>query len=439
MLRKALSVLMCLVGVLGAWAQNAPLSAELQKARQEFADAGLGIFIHWGIYSMYGQGEWFLHSRGVNAEEYAKAAKGFYPANFDARQWADAFRDAGARYVTFTSRHHDGFSMWRTAQSPYNIVDDTPWGRDVVGELAEACRRDSLRLHLYYSLIDWTRDDYPWGRTGHATGRDSLRADWPHYYAFMQRQLDELLTQYGPMGAIWFDGVWDHDQDTIPFDWQLGGLYDQIHQLQPGCLVANNHHLTPFEGEDIQVFERDVPGENHAGYSGESGISASLPLETCQTMNGSWGYRVTDLDWKPLDEIVRLLVKTRGMGANLLLNVGPQPDGSIPEASLERLRGLGQWMRANGETIYGARGSDFDPQPWGTSTRRGDTVYVHVLTPDSLEIAVPMTRRVLSATERATGRAVDFERHEGSNAITLHLTPLEATVPDRIITLVTEG
>lgn len=400
--------------------QAQTLSPELARARQEFADAGLGIFVHWGIYSMFGQGEWYLHTGKLKADEYAKAAAGFYPANFDARQWADAFRDAGARYVTFTSRHHDGFSMWDTEQSDYSISNATPFKRDIVAELAEACRDDSLKLHLYYSLIDWTRDDYPQGRTGHSTGRDSTRADWPHYYEFMNRQLRELLTGYGDIGAIWFDGVWDHDQDSVPFDWQLRAQYDLIHSLQPSCLVANNHHQVPIEGEDIQVFERDVPGENTAGYSGENGVSTSLPLETCQTMNRTWGYRVSDLDWKSTDDIIRLLVKTRGMGANLLLNVGPQPDGSLPSASLERLKGLGQWMHRYGETIYGTRGSLFEPQPWGTTTRKDGKTYVHILDmPDDGLVALPDGLDAKEAWLFDDGAPVRLTTTDGKTAIDL--------------------
>ena len=202
--------------------------------------------------------------------------------------------------------------MWHTKQSPYNIVDATPFGRDILKELADACHGNDVKLHLYYSHLDWTRPDYPQGRTGHTTGRDSTVSDWPRYYDFMNRQITELLQITDLWRAIWFDGWWDHDSDSIPFDWQLPAQYDMIHRLQPGCLIGNNHHQNPFEGEDIQIFERDVPGENTAGYS-EQDISR-LPLETCQTMNGMWGYKIVDTNYKDTTTLIRYLVKTAGQG-----------------------------------------------------------------------------------------------------------------------------
>ena len=181
-------------------------SPENLKARQEFADSKLGIFIHWGIYSMFAQGEWYMTNANIDNKEYAKAASAFYPIGFDAKEWVSAIKAAGAKYICFTSRHHDGFSMWDTEQSDYNIVDATPFGRDVIKELADECHRQGIKLHFYYSHIDWTRDDYPAGRTGRGTGKDPSKEDWPSYYAFMNRQLTELLTNYGEIGAIWFDG-----------------------------------------------------------------------------------------------------------------------------------------------------------------------------------------------------------------------------------------
>ena len=208
----------------GAMAQTYTPTPEVKKSQEEFSADRFGIFIHWGIYSMFGQGEWYLNNN-INAKEYAKAARGFYPADFDAREWVEAIKNSGARYITFTTRHHDGFSMWHTGQSPYNIVDATPFGRDILKELADECHRQGVKLHLYYSHIDWTREDYPSGRTGLNTGRDPGRRDWDSYYGFMNRQLTELLTGYGPVRAVWFDGFWDHDCDSVPFDWQLEEQY----------------------------------------------------------------------------------------------------------------------------------------------------------------------------------------------------------------------
>ncbi|MDE6369543.1 MAG: alpha-L-fucosidase, partial [Muribaculaceae bacterium] len=305
------ALLMGLGCVSGVKAEGYKPSAEVMKSREDFAADRFGIFLHWGIYSMFGQGEWYLNY-GPTAEEYAKAAKGFYPADFDAAEWVKAIKDAGAKYICITTRHHDGFSMFDTEQSDYNIVDGTPFKRDILKELADECQKQGIALHLYYSHIDWTRPDYPQGRTGHDTGRDASLADWPAYYDFMNNQLRELLTGYGPIRAIWFDGWWDHDEDATPFDWQLPEQYAMIHELQPGCMVANNHHQVPFEGEYIQIFERDLPGENTFGLSGQD-VSA-LPLETCNTMNGMWGYKIKDQNYKNTKTLIRYLVRAAGMG-----------------------------------------------------------------------------------------------------------------------------
>ncbi len=371
-------------------------SEAIRQSQAEFENNRFGIFLHWGIYSMFGQGEWYMHNANLDNKEYAKAASGFYPANFKAAEWVRAIKESGAKYICITSRHHDGFSMWHTKQSPYNIVDATPFKRDIIKEIADECHKQGIKLHLYYSHIDWTREDYPQGFTGHGTGRDASKADWKHYYEFMNAQLTELLTEYGEIGAIWFDGWWDHGEDAVPFDWQLDYQYDLIHSLQPQCLVGNNHHQTPYPGEDIQIFERDIPGENTAGLSGQA--ISHLPLETCQTMNGMWGYKIADQNYKDVPTLIQYLVKTAGMGANLLLNIGPQPDGSLPGTALDRLKGIGEWMSRYGETVYGTTASDFPAQEWGTTTRKGDRLFVHVFNPGANgEIYLPLTCKVKKA------------------------------------------
>ena len=348
------------------------------QARKVFADSKFGVFIHWGKYSVFAQGEWYLQNAVIDKYEYAKAADAFYPHRFNAKEWVAAIKDAGAKYICFTSRHHDSFSMWHTRQSDYNIVHATPFGRDVIKELADECHRQGIRLHFYYSHLDWARDEYPIGSTGkRIIGRDKSKVDWPAYYKFMNGQLTELLTNYGEIGAIWFDGWWDHEKDSVPFDWQLREQYDLIHRLQPACLVGNNHHQTPFAGEDIQIFERDLPGENKAGLSGQE--VSRLPLETCETMNGMWGYKLVDQDYKSTETLIRYLVSAAGKGANLLMNVGPQPNGEIPAVALKRLKEMGEWTKKYGETIYGTTAGDVPVQPWGVTTRKDNRLFVHIM------------------------------------------------------------
>ncbi|MBQ3880936.1 MAG: alpha-L-fucosidase [Bacteroidales bacterium] len=384
------------------------------QARKKFQDDKFGIFIHWGIYSMVGHGEWYMNNQNIQRDEYAKLAQGFFPSKFDAAAWVSAIKASGAKYITITSRHHDGFSMFGTKQSPYNIVDGTPFGRDIIGELAEECRKQGITLNLYYSHLDWYRDDFPVGGTGRNLGRPTDRQNWNSYYTFMNNQLTELLTNYGPIGAIWFDGIWD----KRGFDWQLEEQYELIHSLQPSCLVGNNHHVTPYRGEDFQMFERDLPGENTAGYSADQDISI-LPLETCQTMNGSWGYNIEDRNYKSAKTLIQLLVRAAGKNANLLLNIGPQPNGELPQMALRRLEEIGNWMDAYGETIHGTRGGDVAPHSWGVSTRKGNRLFIHILEYEDSRLFLPMEAKVLKATKFIDGTPVQFSQDK--EGVTLKL------------------
>ena len=415
-------------------AQGYQPSEEVRRSQKEFSEDRFGIFIHWGIYSMFAQGEWYMQNAGINRDEYAKAADAFYPHRFDAREWVSAVKAAGAKYICFTTRHHDSFSMWNTECSEYNIVDATPYGRDVLKALAKECRKQGIALHLYYSHADWWRDEYPRGRTAKSvTGRDSTRIDWPTYYDFMNRQITELLTNYGPIRAIWFDGWWDHDEDATPFDWQLDEQYALVHRLQPSCMVANNHHQVPFEGEDIQIFERDLPGENTHGLSGQA--ISRLPLETCQTMNGMWGYKVVDQNYKSVEKLVRYLVSAAGKGANLLLNVGPQPNGELPAVAVERMKALGEWLAENGDTVYGTEAGDIAEQEWGVTTRKGDRLFVHVFENEAESIALNLECEVVSAKEFGTGKPVAFD--VTSDGVVLGVGRVTDTI-DYIVELVTK-
>ena len=351
--------------------------------RQAFADSKFGIFLHWGLYAQYAQGEWYMQFEDIKASEYKKGALGFYPAGFDARAWARSFRESGARYVTITARHHDGFSMFDTKFNDFNLTR-TPFGRDALKELAEACRAEGLAIGFYSSLIDWTREDFPWQQSKHwagayNAGRDPKKQDYASYLAFMKGQLTELLTNYGPVNCIWFDGEWALPKE---FDWQFDEIYSHIHGIQPDCLIINNHHHELRAGEDGQTFERDLPGENKNGYSNGQKICRA-PLETCDTMvNGAWGYHVKETNWKDADTCIRYVVRAAGKGANLLLNIGPRADGRLPDQSLETLKGMGDWFREHGDTIYGTVAGPVRIGDSVVSTRKGDDVYVHVLVPD---------------------------------------------------------
>ncbi len=427
--RKIYGLAAVLLLTLPLRAQQAYVPApENLEAREAFQNDRFGVFLHWGLYSMLAQGEWFMNAFDIDAQEYAKLASGFCPSRFDAASWVSAIKASGAGYLCITSRHHDGFSMFGTEASDYNIVDATPFGRDIMQELSDECHRQGLALHIYYSHLDWSREDYPQGRTGHGTGRDASKADWPHYYAFMNVQLRELITKYDPR-AIWFDGIWDHDEDP-DFDWQLEEQYAMMHTLKPALLIGNNHHQTPYSGEDFQMFERDLPGENTAGLSGQQ--ISPLPLETCNTMNGMWGYKIRDQDYKSGEELIRHIVEAAGRGANLLLNMGPQPNGELPALGLDRLRQIGAWMQVNGETIRGTRAGDIPPHPWGVTTRKGNKLYVHILKLQEKGLFLPLEAKVRKAVDFPDGRPVRFRQDR--EGVVLYLDEVPSAV-DHIIEL----
>ena len=261
-MKKVISLALLLAIATTSFAQKGyqPSEGNL-KARQEFADSKFGIFLHWGLYSMFAQGEWYLSKGKLSHAEYKKSADAFYPHRFDAKAWVKAFKDAGAKYICLTSRHHDGFSMWDTAYSDYDIVDATPYGKDVLKALSKECKRQGLRFHLYYSHADWGRSDYfPSKSSNKVTGKDKFEGGYDNYFKFMNNQLAELLTKYD-VDALWFDGMWDRRS----VNWRIQEQYEHIHSIKPECLIGNNHHLPAIEGEDFQIFERDLPGENTAG------------------------------------------------------------------------------------------------------------------------------------------------------------------------------
>jgi len=411
-------------------AAQAPEAVNPQRsaAREWFRDARFGLFVHWGVYSLLGQGEWVMQNRPVKVSDYEWMASTFNPVRFDAREWVAVAKAAGMRYITITARHHDGFSMFASDATPYDIVDWTPFRRDPLAELAAECMRQGIRLFVYYSQLDWRHPDYwPRGRTGGGTGRPDA-GEWNRYLDFMDRQLEELLTRYGPIGGIWFDGMWDKPDA----DWRLERTYALIHRLQPAALVIPNHHKAPLPGEDVQTFEQDLPGANTAGFNTTE--IGRLPLETSLTMNRSWGFSLTDHDWKSARELIQTLARAAGSDANLLLNVGPRPDGTIQPEAMERLRDIGGWLATNGRSIYGTRGGPVPPRRWGVTTRRGDTVYVHVLDWPDRELSIPgLGFPVASARLLATGEPVPIAT--SGNGLVLTLPPGGRDDPDRVVAI----
>ncbi|MDR3638486.1 MAG: alpha-L-fucosidase [Isosphaeraceae bacterium] len=400
-------------------------------ARRRFEDAKFGLFLHWGVYALLGKGEWVMERDKLPVAEYEKLPPRFNPAEFDAEALVKAAKAAGARYVTFTAKHHDGFCMFDSRLTRYDVMDATPYARDPLKALADACRKHELTLFVYYSLLDWHHPDYdPRGETGRALGREG-KGNWKQYIAYCQGQLRELCTQYGPIGGVWLDGTWDRPDA----DWDLEATYRLIHTLQPGGLVGNNHHRRPLPGEDFQVFEQDFPGENKAGYR-NAAVEPGLPLETCLTMNGSWGYNTADKRWKTREQLIRSLVAAAGRGANLLLNVGLRPDGALGPEPIERLQAVGEWLQTHGESVYGTRRGPVPPQPWGVSTARAadgmPVAFLHVLDPGA-PVQVPQS--LVAFTPRLFGRTEPLSVDQSKRRLVIDLPEKDRSGIDTVIVL----
>lgn len=409
-MRRALAVLLgtfvasALAASAAAQQGYAP-STENLKAREWFQQARFGLFIHWGVYAVPGEGEWVMQQKRITVPEYERDLPPvFNPVKYDPAAWVAMAKAAGMKYITITSKHHDGFAMYDSKVSDYDVVERTPYGKDVLKLLAAECRKAGIKLFFYHSQLDWHHPDYfPRGRTGRFAGRDET-GDWNRYLDYMDAQLTELLTNYGEVGGIWFDGWWDKPEA----EWRLAQTYKLIHDTQPAALVGSNHHRLPFPGEDFQMFEKDLPGANTAGFNDKVEIG-TLPFEMCDTINNSWGYNKNDGSYKSTKQIVQLLVKAAGYDANLLLNVGPRPDGTIQPEFVKRLAEVGDWLKAKGDTIYGTRGGPVTPRPWGVTTQSGNRVFVHVLDWHDAVLSLPRpAKAVKAATLFGSAKPVAF-------------------------------
>jgi len=398
-----LIALICCSGLFAQTTYNAP--EENLTSRKIFQDNKFGMFVHWGLSSVFGAGEWVMNNRKIKIEDYKRYLRVFDPIDFDAEKWVLAAKNAGMKYIVFITRHHDGFSNWDTKYSDWKITN-TPYGKDALKMLAEACKKYDMKLGLYYSTLDWFRSDYPYetGRTGQYSGRTE-KSDYASYLQFMKNQLTELLTNYGSIMSIWFDGHWDQTNPegstdrTSRIDWKYEEIYGLIHKLQPACMIGNNHHLDPISGEDFQMFEKDLPGENKTGLSFQQ-PSDAMPLETCETMNDSWGYNITDRNYKTVKQVIHLLVNSAGRNANLLLNVGPMPNGEIQKEFVDTLAAAGTWLKQYGASIYNTRGKIMPPQTWGVATRQGKQIYLHLLhQPQTSFILLPGFTEPISSVE----------------------------------------
>jgi alpha-L-fucosidase len=425
-----LSIVLTLL-VLRSTAQSDQPTAANLVARTWFQDAKFGMFIHWGVYSTLQDGEWVMQNRKISIADYEKLPSQFNPEKFNAAEWVALAKSAGMKYITITSKHHDGFAMFDSQVSDWTIVKRTPWKKDPLKMLADECHKQGVHLSFYYSQLDWHNPDYyPRGGTGESAGRPA-GGDWDKYLDYQDAQLRELLTNYGEISGIWFDGWWDKPKAN----WGLDRTYKLIHNLQPQTLIGNNHHQAPNPGEDIQMFEKDLPGRNTAGFNSGEQVG-DLPLETAETINTAWGYNFTDDHFKSTRDLVQYLVRAAGANANFLLNIGPRPDGTIQPEFVERLQQMGQWLAQYGDSIYGTRGGPVAPHPWGVTTQKGNKVYLHVLEWTDPVLLVPApSNQVTSAYALKDHAKVEFAK--SGDGLLLKLPPRASSDFDIVVVLET--
>jgi len=355
-------------------------NADTSNRLDWFREARFGMFIHWGLYALpagewngrTNNGEWIQFQESIPGAEYEKLAGQFNPTEFDAKEWVSVARQAGMKYMVITTKHHEGFVMYGSQLTDYDIVDATPYGRDPMKALAEECQRQGIKLCFYYSVQDWHHLDYPTLYTRRDKrhpegfhGFSNPNADFRKYMDYLQGQVRELLTNYGPIGIIWFDWYGDAFQNPAELR-RAREVVSMIHELQPNCLINNRFGGV---GADYGTPEQQIPG------SGQD-----TAFEVCMTMNGHWGYNKHDDNWKDARTVIFNLCDIASKGGNYLLNVGPTAEGRFPEESVRILGEVGRWTSANGEAIYGvAAGPDMR---WEADidmvTRRSDRDYLHV-------------------------------------------------------------
>ena len=362
------------------------------KARKAFADQRFGVFIHWGLYASYAQGEWYLQQGKLDEKAYSRMMHGFCPSKFDAKEWVRVIKGAGAKYLTITSRHHDGFSLWPTkVDDGYNIAL-TPFKRDILGELAKACDEEALQLYFYYSLMDWHRKDYPAGPVAKVVLGEQ-KGDYASYKAFMLAQITELVDRYRP-GNIWFDGEWEHAKCkdgkwTRTLDWEFDSIYDLIHSKK--TLVANNNHQPIRPKEDIQLFERDLPGEG-TSFSKNQPMTLDRPVEQCDVIQENvWGYKIGEKKFRTAEDVCAMVCRAAAKDSNLLMNIGPDASGQLPAKAVEVMAEVGKWMEKNGDAIYGTRGAGIvknaDGSEVAKTTKDGKTFTITIRSGKFPEVA----------------------------------------------------
>jgi len=398
-------------------------------------EAKFGMFIHWGLYSVpagewkgekaRGYSEWIMHKKKIPVREYEQLTGQFNPVKFNAEEWVKLAKDAGMKYMVIGSKHHDGFAMYHSKVSPYNIVDATPFKRDPIKELAEACRKEGIKFGCYYSIDrDWHHPDAFCANQGEGNTWDYPDDSKKDFNKYLREkalpQVREILTQYGPIAIIWFDGVGTKTAE------QNEEIIAMVRELQPYCLINSRlGDWKSFKWGDYRSMDDNEVADELLPYG----------WENPGTINKTYGYSKNDQKWKSTKKLIRMLVDIAGKGGNYLLNVGPTGEGVIPQPSVERLRAMGKWLEKNGESIYGTSGSPIGRLPWGRCTAKPGKLYLHVFdwpTDGKLEVPCPKekVKKAYLLADKSVGLSIYFRKQDKATIA----VPTKA--PDEIDTVV---
>lgn len=415
MAKKSLVTILVVLAYCSAQAQMG--SATLQS----FMRDRFGMFVHWGPVTLRGTEIGWSRDHEVPISDYDSLYKEFDPVLFNAGDWVKTAKNAGMKYLTITARHHDGFCLWPTKFTDYNIMN-TPFKKDVVGALSAACKKQGIRFCIYYSVLDWHNPDYPI----HSPGRKpDPKADMNRYIAFMKNQLKELITKYDPY-MLWFDGQWES-----PWTDSMGReIYSYVKKLKPSIITNNRlgKEFAATKNKSIDVSK--MIGDYDTPEQVVGRLNMNTPWESCFTLCRQWAWKPND-NMKSLRECLTILSKTAGGNGNLLLNVGPMPDGRIEMRQVKRLKEIGDWLKINGEAVYGTLGGPYEPGKDFATTRRGNKIYVHILNPDTSAVVLKALpeRRIVKAY-RLNGKPVTLEQTSGDITI-----PVSKTAEPYIVVL----
>ncbi|HOK08279.1 MAG TPA: alpha-L-fucosidase [Candidatus Hydrogenedens sp.] len=433
---------------LTAIAQDYTKESKEQKDQRMkwWREARFGLFIHWGLYAIpagkWGDkthyGEWIRHEAQIPLPEYEKLLTQFNPVKFNAKEWVKMAKNAGMKYIVITSKHHDGFCLFDSKVTDWDVMS-TPFKRDILKELSDACKEEGIKMCFYYSIMDWHHPDYLPRREWEKEQRPEGDANYDRYVEYMKAQLKELVNNYGPLGILWFDGEWEN---TWTFERGVD-MYNYVRSLQPDIIINNRVDGSRSgmaglsEGKSVGDYgtpEQEVPAKGLPG----------VDWETCMTMNKHWGYNEYDKFFKTTKTLVQLLVDIVSKGGNFLLNVGPMANGEFPPESVERLKEIGEWMKVNSESIYGTVASPFDKPSWGRYTQKkaenGNTIlYAHVFQyePKS-KIKIPTDKKPLKVWLLKNPSETVKTTNKKGNLI-VHLPQIEPDPNDTVIGLEFEG